>query len=215
MANKLGRPVGESNARELLIEAARDLFSELPYEKVSTRKVAERAGVNASLIRYYFSNKWGLFEAMMQETVQPVFDKAIKARQGEDFSSLSEMFRTYYRVMSKSPSFPKLMYRLLSMDGRDGQVVHAYSMIEKGLGLGEKPLMQAMADNGDLKPGIDPTMARLSLMSLMVFPFVAPPKMLQLHGITLDEEFIERLAEHNLALLEAGLLRESDSSTCE
>ncbi|TKB48759.1 TetR/AcrR family transcriptional regulator [Ferrimonas sediminicola] len=218
MANKLGRPVGESNAREQLIEAARELFSEHPYEKVSTRRVAERAGVNASLIRYYFSNKWGLFEAMMQETIQPVFEKAYKARRGESFDTVSEVFRTYYRVMSRSPQFAKLLFRLLSLEGREGQVSHVFSLMEKHLKVGDAPVMpilEGMAASGELKPGIDPAMARLSLISLMIFPFVAPPRMLKMHGIELTEEFVERLAEHNLALLEAGLLQEKTGPECK
>lgn len=55
---KVGRPTGgESDARKRLIDASRQLFIRLPYEKVSTRLVAERADVNIALIRYYFKSK--------------------------------------------------------------------------------------------------------------------------------------------------------------
>jgi hypothetical protein len=42
----------------------------------------------------------------------------------------------------------------------------------------------------------------------MVFPFVAPPAMLQLHGIELNEAFLDELLEHNISLLSRALLRD-------
>lgn len=54
------------NARELLLEVAKRLFSEKGYEAVSTRELAEAAGVNLGAIQYHFGSKAKLFV----ETVQ-------------------------------------------------------------------------------------------------------------------------------------------------
>ncbi|GAL32726.1 hypothetical protein JCM19240_6158 [Vibrio maritimus] len=37
---------------------------------------------------------------------------------------------------------------------------------------------------------------------------MAPPAMLQLHGIELTESFLDELLEHNIRLLSRGLLRD-------
>lgn len=71
-ARKAGRPQKNLDVRQLLIEHARDLFVVQPYDKVSTRLIAERAGVNIAMIRYYFGSKAGLFEAMLRETLRPM-----------------------------------------------------------------------------------------------------------------------------------------------
>lgn len=56
-----GRPVGESGARAAILDAALALFSEHGYDGASLRAIAERAGVDPSLIRHYFGDKASLF----------------------------------------------------------------------------------------------------------------------------------------------------------
>lgn len=51
----------KSGAREALLEAAERLFSEKGYEAVSTRELAESAGVNLGAIQYHFGSKAKLF----------------------------------------------------------------------------------------------------------------------------------------------------------
>ncbi|MCL1139795.1 hypothetical protein [Shewanella pneumatophori] len=52
---------------------------------------------------------------------------------------------------------------------------------------------------------LDPQLLKMSLLSLMIFPFVMPPPMAKLHGYQLNEEFYQQLAKHNIALLEHGM----------
>ncbi|GAL06998.1 transcriptional regulator TetR family [Photobacterium aphoticum] len=47
----------------------------------------------------------------------------------------------------------------------------------------------------------------MSFISLMIFPFLIPPSMLQLQGIEMDETYLAELAEHNVKLLTHGLLK--------
>ena len=56
-SRKVGRPTKQTDARKLLIDSARDLFIVQSYDKVSTRLIATKAGVNVAMIRYYFGNK--------------------------------------------------------------------------------------------------------------------------------------------------------------
>ncbi len=53
-------------ARELLLEAALALFAERGYDRTTTRDVAERAGVDAALIKRHFGSKDGLYLAALQ-----------------------------------------------------------------------------------------------------------------------------------------------------
>jgi len=57
-----GHAKGEDTARRIL-EAAIDLFADEGFEGVSTRMLAERAGVNLPAIQYYFGSKEGLYRA--------------------------------------------------------------------------------------------------------------------------------------------------------
>ena len=55
--------------RRQIIDAARSLYDERPYEDVSTRELAEAAGVARGLINHYFGDKRELFLEVMRDSV--------------------------------------------------------------------------------------------------------------------------------------------------
>jgi AcrR family transcriptional regulator len=57
----------DTDRRQLLITAARQLFTRKPYDQVTTAEIAERAGVAYGLIAHHFENKRGLYQAVMNE----------------------------------------------------------------------------------------------------------------------------------------------------
>lgn len=210
MAGKAGRPVGTSDARERLIAEARRLFIYLPYSKVSTRMIAARADVNVALIRYYFANKAGLYETMLRETIEPVHQQLQIVLTKGDFASIGDLMRTYYRIMSPNPDMPKLIARAMMMEPSDLQ----RQTMEKVFGEVVRPATELMFTNlqeqGQLHAGVCPDKARMSFISLMIFPFLIPPSMLALQGITMDETYLAELAEHNVNLLLHGLVIAKD-----
>jgi AcrR family transcriptional regulator len=66
------RPLGSPDARRAVLDAARELFAELGFERTTMRAVAARAGVDPALIYHYFGDKDGLLFA----TLQPPVDAA-------------------------------------------------------------------------------------------------------------------------------------------
>ena len=52
-----------------MIDAARELFAHDEFERVSTKRNAELAGVNPAMIHYHFNGKTGLLEAAFQENI--------------------------------------------------------------------------------------------------------------------------------------------------
>ena len=54
------RPLGSPNARRAVLDAARELFAELGFERTTMRAVAARAAVDPALIYHYFGDKDGL-----------------------------------------------------------------------------------------------------------------------------------------------------------
>ncbi|MFD1858843.1 TetR/AcrR family transcriptional regulator [Aeromicrobium camelliae] len=55
--------------RQSLIDAARALYAQRPYDDVSTAELARAAGVTRGLINHYFGTKRELFLAVMRESV--------------------------------------------------------------------------------------------------------------------------------------------------
>jgi AcrR family transcriptional regulator len=57
------RPHDAEASRRALLEAAREVFEAVGYDRATTREIGERAGVDPALIARYFESKEGLFIA--------------------------------------------------------------------------------------------------------------------------------------------------------
>ena len=212
---KAGRPQDTLDVRAALIQHARDLFVVQPYDKVSTRLIAERAGVNIAMIRYYFGSKAGLFEAMLRETLRPMQLQMQKLVQDSNHENFLDLMRTYYKEMVKVPKFPRLIAQVMNMPPSEVQ----RKLLEKVFVDVTKPaqdvIFEKLMEQGVLKEGMDPKLCRVSYISLMVFPFIAPPPLLALHGVELNEEFLNRLIEHNIQLMTEGFINVSNSTNSQ
>ncbi|MEM9300867.1 MAG: CerR family C-terminal domain-containing protein [Pseudomonadota bacterium] len=62
----------DSGAREALIHAAIERIGHDGFDAVSIRAIADRAGVNAALISYYFGGKEGLYGAAVQHIADQI-----------------------------------------------------------------------------------------------------------------------------------------------
>ncbi|GAA2941261.1 TetR family transcriptional regulator [Streptomyces enissocaesilis] len=58
-------------ARERILQAARDAFSEHGYDRTSMRGIAKAAGVDAALVHHYFGTKDDIFAAAIEMSFEP------------------------------------------------------------------------------------------------------------------------------------------------
>ncbi|WP_047048349.1 TetR/AcrR family transcriptional regulator [Vibrio mexicanus] len=207
-SRRVGRPTEHTDARQLLVSAARGLFITQSYEKVSTRKIAQEAGVNVAMIRYYFGSKEGLFETMVRETIAPMKLQVQRLFKDVTHKNLVDLMRTYYQEMSKSPQFPRLVAQVMNMPESQPQ----RQLVEKALDDVSRPMQEAIISrisaDSVLKPGFEPRLCKFSFLSLMVFPFIAPSSLLAKHDIQINEAFLNQLIEHNIKLMTSGMLQE-------
>ncbi|WP_345853319.1 TetR/AcrR family transcriptional regulator [Shewanella algae] len=254
-----GRPKGHSGARDALIEAARSCFTVKGYERVSTRELARKAGVDAAMIRYYFGSKAGLFEAMVRDTIAPVLEAfkhynaaqshqsasegsanspepsnsrlelgnnslepskmsldSSKKRPEPGFGGPFELMQVYYRAMAANPALPGLIIQVLNH--REGsEAFDALASVFSDMLSRSRLWIRQLGQDQGLNPNLDPTLARLSFVSLMVFPLIAPAHLMRDFGVELNETWLKQLAEHNAKVLHQGLLRQDIAATpgCE
>ncbi len=64
------RPQGSPDARQAVLDAARELFADLGFERTTMRAVGTRAGVDPALIYHYFGDKDGLLAAVVEPPVE-------------------------------------------------------------------------------------------------------------------------------------------------
>ena len=65
-----GRPLDpdkQALQKAKLLTSAEELLAEKPYSNISIRELALRSGVSSAMVSYYFTNKEGLFIALLDE----------------------------------------------------------------------------------------------------------------------------------------------------
>jgi AcrR family transcriptional regulator len=60
------------NTRQLILEAALEVFAEQGYEKASLRMIAERLGVTKAALYYHFSTKEEIVLSLLESVVEPI-----------------------------------------------------------------------------------------------------------------------------------------------
>jgi TetR/AcrR family transcriptional regulator len=86
---------GPVNARERILEAAREVFSRHSYKEASTRMVAREAGVEHPLIHYYFGSKEKLFHAMAEAMYEDATGEQVSWFDGLDRMSPKKGFSLF------------------------------------------------------------------------------------------------------------------------
>ncbi|KAA0021114.1 TetR/AcrR family transcriptional regulator [Antrihabitans cavernicola] len=71
MAQRSGRRPGLSGTRDAILDAARERFSAVGFDKASIRSIATQAGVDSALVHHYFGTKQELFVAVVRLPVDP------------------------------------------------------------------------------------------------------------------------------------------------
>lgn len=203
----IGRPDKSGNdARQLLINAARKKFVSKSYDKVSIRELAQTAGVNSAMIKYYFINKEGLYKAMILEVTGQVMINFKTNLDSSNLNNLEDFFRGFVEVIKQSPEFPLLMLKELILSQG---VCRSYFISEMGkhhLKIFDQ-VYSRFKQAGKLKEDIDPLFFRMSLMGLTLFPWYTRELMGEIEGVTYDDEFLERMIKHNTRLMQSGFFK--------
>ena len=194
--------VHTKSVHDRLLDAAKACFLADDYHAVSTRRIADEAKVNVSMIRYYFGNKEGLYEEMIRSTLLPLLEvldnKMLMTPDG-----FTGYLRLYYQSMLKAPEFPRLILKVLALKHGPGRRF-IQQLLERGRTRGAKRV-EDMKHNGMVSPEIDPDVLRLSFVSLAMTPLLLKEIFEGQMERSMDSDFLDNLAQFNGRLLAAGL----------
>jgi TetR/AcrR family transcriptional regulator len=99
-----------------LLDAAESLLFEVGYAGVTTRRVAEEAGVKHGLVHYYF----GSMEELLTQTLERLADRLARALE-EHYANPDLPFAEKWRIVSQNwieqpaSRFPKILLELTAM----------------------------------------------------------------------------------------------------
>ncbi|MDF2178164.1 TetR/AcrR family transcriptional regulator [Aliiglaciecola sp. CAU 1673] len=196
-------PSGADDNRDKLIEAAKRCFTRMPYHQVTTRLLAEEAGVNAALIRYYFINKEGLYKEMFNAVMGQVHGQLMEALDSNPQVNFHTLFNLYYQVMKRTPAFPILMIKELALGEGQCRDFLLDKLRYDGFPAFER-LLGSMKQQGRLKPHLDPRLIRMNCVALMIFPWLTASLAKDMDGFELNDDFLAFLAAHNGEIMATG-----------
>ena len=88
---------GAGDTRQEILDAAREAFAELGYDRTTVRGVAAAAAVDPAMIHHYFGSKQGLFAASVALPV--AIDDALPAAfEGDPSKTGERVARLFFRV---------------------------------------------------------------------------------------------------------------------
>lgn len=196
MTNSTGRPSGSADAqnRERLISAARQHFSQRGFAASTTRDIARQAGTNPALIRYYFNNKAGLFQAVLHETLAPMLNLMQSPIMQSSQPDMLALVQQYHQMMAPHPELPRMIFRALhNPDSAEFSMVsevfngvirsalqRLLSQLAKGAATAETHQRQALV---------------ISALALAVFPFLLPDMLRQVLQFTATPEQLNAIVE--------------------
>jgi len=189
--------------RTRLVKAALDCFLTDDYHRVTTRLIAERAGANVSMIRYYFGNKEGLYEEMIRETLGPMLD-VLDGPMLASVTGFTDFLSLYYDTMTARPEFPKLILKVLALNQGPGRRF-IQQLLERGRTRGARKVSD-LKSQGQIASDIDPDILRLAFVSLAMTPILLKEIFEEQIGHPMDALFLEKLAAFNGHLFAAGIM---------
>ncbi|MGE0830415.1 MAG: TetR family transcriptional regulator [Hyphomonadaceae bacterium] len=117
-----------SNARERLLEAASAIMREEDVIDAPVREIADRAGVNSALVRYYFGSKDGLRLAVFERDAAASMARhaVIMKSKLAPVQKLSALIREVISYNSEFPSGQRLATSII----RDADPSHAVQLFD-------------------------------------------------------------------------------------
>lgn len=187
------------NTEEKIKNAARVVFHKKGFSATRTRDIAEEAGINLALLNYYFRSKEKLFEIIIVETMQ-VFFKSIAEVFNDEETSLEKKIEAlasgYIDLMTVNPDIP--LFILSELKVQPDTFLTNLGVKEILLKSSFFKQFQQGVKEGRILP-IHPFQYIMTLMGMIIFPFVANPIIKGLGNLS-QKEF-EKLMKERKALI--------------
>lgn len=169
----------QETTREKIKAAALELFMERGYDGARMQEIADRAGANKALIHYYFSSKDELFEAIIRETFEELFqlfDQVETSEFKDPSEMIAHMVRTHFQFISSHPNLPRILVRELNSNNPIAEQV--LTELFEQFGTDRLTRMLALIKEkiaaGKLR-SVDPKQTLWNIVALNIFYFVFKP----------------------------------------
>lgn len=163
-------PKKSLSTKEKLLAAATELFIKKGVDRVGVREIAAKAGINLSLMNYYFQSKERLLEHIFENII---VSKATHLKEILDSSlpldeKITRYTTEYINVLAGSPLLVSFFMTLLHRNPEKIVAMASVRTLYNSDFFCKQLEEEARA--GRIKP-VDPEQVFICLISLVIFPF--------------------------------------------
>ena len=183
----------QTDTEQKIIASAEKLFYQKGKAGTSMQDIADDAGINRTLLNYYFRSKDQLFEAVFRKAMGR-FVPNLAAMLNSDISFeeyIPALVETVIDTMIENPQIPIFVLQELSSNQE------RMPQIMKEMGIDPAFALKKMEEERVIKVtgGMDPRQVILNLISLCIFPFAAKPVVLDILYNGDNEAYIVAMKE--------------------
>ncbi|WP_299361557.1 TetR/AcrR family transcriptional regulator [Winogradskyella sp.] len=179
-----------------ILEAAKTIFLQKGFAGARMQEIADEAKINKSMLHYYFRNKEQLFGRIMKDSVSIIIPKFVAILDSEDsvIHKFERLVDGYIDTIIANPHIPMFLLNEISQNRVQYMNEAKEKMMEHGTF--QSFMMQIVQEQqqGVLNP-LPPQHVMLTVMSLIVFPFMAKPifkNMLEIPETIYTQMMLER-----------------------
>ncbi|HKK44244.1 MAG TPA: TetR/AcrR family transcriptional regulator [Balneolaceae bacterium] len=192
----------KKETEELIFEAAREVFQKYGYYGARMQDIADEAGINKSMLHYYFRSKDKLFQEVYQKEMgefMPVIMKLLNSDQSLN-EKIENIIDAYYSHWHSNPKLiPFIIIEMNLNPERFRKFIQNKHDFPTKFG---KQLHQ-LVEEEKIMP-IAPEQLLVSIVSLTLFPFVGKTMISSLFD--LDDPGYEQFMEDRKKLLPTFIL---------
>ncbi len=123
----------KKSTKQIILETAIELFSELGYTRTSMRIIAEKSGITKPAVYYYFPDKESLFIGILEHGMEEI-DKTMQEIALSDLSTMDKLkaiIRTQIEDMDRHKSFGRLIMHVLNSNLKENMATRFHEWMSK------------------------------------------------------------------------------------
>jgi AcrR family transcriptional regulator len=192
MSDKTNLPDHQQDTERRIMEAAARVFMKKGRLGASMQDIADEAGINRTLLHYYFRNKEKLFDTIFERIMSKVFPDMVHALASDlpFLEKISYFTDAYARLMDENPYLPVFVFQEITLNPD--------RLAKRFENLGIRPdqtITDLQREMDKLGLGnVDPRHLFASMMGMVIFPYIGRP-LFQLIAFRNDEEAYDKFLE--------------------
>ncbi len=204
--SKTEQVIKDKGTEQTILEAAGKVFTRVGFAAARMEDIAREAGINRSLLHYYFRSKQRMFDLIFEENLKMFYSNFLRIMASHDAleTKIRRLVETEIDMLLQHQDLP--LFILNEISQRPEQIKERIQNTPAGEFI--KEFISQI--NREIKKGhirkTEPFQLIINIMSLCIFPFIGRPMMKAIAGI--DQKQFESLMKQRKAYI-ADMILES------